>query len=164
MGRRFSNAPKRYGISLQCAGSDDVQQKSEADSNQSQFMRGRVLRIQCLRRRTSGTRRSLQGTAPQPSSSSRDGFRSRTTHSTAQRTRRTQAYRKTMLGCTTVDMKKKRLSVGRVDTTNNTAGLFTKHLDGPRTQSFARKLGLRILEGTNDVWELLNSASSRAGV
>ena len=93
-------------ISLQCAGRDDVQQKSEADSNQSQFMRGRVLRFQCLRRRTSGTRRSLQGTAPQPSSSSRDGFRSRTTHSTAQRTRRTQAYRKTMLGCTTVDMRK----------------------------------------------------------
>ena len=86
--------------------------------------------------------------------SSRDGFRSATTHSTAQRTRRTQAYRKTMPWLYNSGYEKKRLSVGRVDTTNNTAGLFTKHLDGPRTQSFARKLGLRILEGTNDVWEL----------
>ena len=31
--------------------------------------------------------------------------------------------------------KRKRLSVGRVDTKNNTANLFTKFLDGPRTQS-----------------------------
>ena len=34
-------------ISFQCAGRDDVQKKCEADSNQSQFMRGRVLRFQC---------------------------------------------------------------------------------------------------------------------
>ena len=32
--------------------------------------------------------------------------------------------------------------------------------DGPRTQSLARKRGLRILEGSNDDSELLNSASS----
>ena len=48
MDRRFGNAPKRHGISLQCAGRDDVQPKSEADSNQSQLTPSRVLRSQCL--------------------------------------------------------------------------------------------------------------------
>ena len=43
----------------------------------------------------------------------------------------------------------KRISVSRVDTKNNTADLFTKHLDALRTQSLAKKLGLRILDGTN---------------
>ena len=33
----------------------------------------------------------------------------------------------------------------RVDTKNNTADLFTKHLDGLRTLSLAKKLGVRIL-------------------
>ena len=46
-------------------------------------------------------------------------------------------------------LREERLSVERVDTKGNTADLFTKHLDGPRTQSLARKLGLRIPEGTN---------------
>ena len=40
-------------------------------------------------------------------------------------------------------IREKRLSV---DTKNNTADLSTKHLDGPRTQSLARKLGLRFLK------------------
>ena len=34
-------------------------------------------------------------------------------------------------------------------TKNNTADLFTKHRNGLRTQSLARKLGLRNLYGTN---------------
>ena len=34
-------------------------------------------------------------------------------------------------------------------TKNNTADLYTKHLDGLRTQSLARKFGFRILDGTN---------------
>ena len=38
--------------------------------------------------------------------------------------------------------------VSRVDTKNNTADLFTKHLDC-ETQSLAKKLGHRILDGTN---------------
>ena len=46
-------------------------------------------------------------------------------------------------------IRDKRLSVSRVDTKNNTADLFTKHLDGLRTQSLAKKLGLRIPDGTN---------------
>ena len=46
-------------------------------------------------------------------------------------------------------IRQKRLSVSRVDTKNNTADLVTKHLDGLRTQSLAKKLGLRILDGTN---------------
>ena len=52
------------------------------------------------------------------------------------------------------------LSASRVDTKNNTADLFTKHLDGLRTQSLAKKLGLRILDGTNGT----NGDSSREGV
>ena len=46
-------------------------------------------------------------------------------------------------------------SVSRVDTKNNTADLFTKHLDGYglRTRALANKLGLRFLDtadgGTN---------------
>ena len=73
----------------------NVQPESETDSDQSQFMRSRVLRSQHLRRRTVGTRRTLQGTALQRCSSSRDGFRLGKTHSTAQGTRRTQTHRKT---------------------------------------------------------------------
>ena len=50
-------------------------------------------------------------------------------------------------------IRDKRLSVSRVDTKNNTADLFTKHLDGLRTRALAKKLGLRILDvadgGTN---------------
>ena len=46
-------------------------------------------------------------------------------------------------------IREKRLSVSRTDTKNNIADLFTKHLDGLRTQSLAEKLGLRILDGTN---------------
>ena len=46
-------------------------------------------------------------------------------------------------------IREKCLSVSRVDTKNNTADLFTKHLHGSRTQSLAKKLGLRILDGTN---------------
>ena len=41
-------------------------------------------------------------------------------------------------------VREKRLSVSRVDTKNNTADLFTKHLDG-----LPKMLGLRILDGTN---------------
>ena len=40
-----------------------------------------------------------------------------------------------------------------MDTKNNTADLFTKHLDGLRTRALAKKLGLRFLDmadgGTN---------------
>ena len=62
----------------------------ETDSDQSQLMRRRVPRSQCLRRRIVGTRRTLQGTSLQRFSSSRDGFRFGKTHSTGQGTRRTQ--------------------------------------------------------------------------
>ena len=50
-------------------------------------------------------------------------------------------------------IREKRLSVSRVDTKNNTADLFTTHLDGLRTRALAKKLGLRFLDmadgGTN---------------
>ena len=47
-------------------------------------------------------------------------------------------------------IKEKRLSAGRVNTKDNTADLFTKHLDGPRTWSLARNFGLQLLGGTSD--------------
>ena len=50
-------------------------------------------------------------------------------------------------------IREKRLSVSRVDTKNNTADLFTKHLDGLHTRALAKKLGIRFLDmadcGTN---------------
>ena len=46
-------------------------------------------------------------------------------------------------------VREKRLSVSQVDTKNNTADLFTKHLDGLRTESLAKKLVLRILDDTD---------------
>ena len=49
-------------------------------------------------------------------------------------------------------VRTKRLSVIRVDTKNNTADLFTQHLDGLRSRALAKKLGLRFLDmagGTN---------------
>ena len=106
MRRRFGNTPKRYGISLQGTRIDDVHPQSETNSIPSQFVRGRVLRSQCMRRRTSGSRRTLQTASLQRFCSSRDGFRFGTTHSAAQRTRRTQAYRNTMHGFSTVDARK----------------------------------------------------------
>ena len=51
-----------------------------------------VLRSQCLRRRTVGTRRTLQGTSLQSFSSSRNGLTLGKTHSAAPRTRRTQTH------------------------------------------------------------------------
>ena len=51
-----------------------------------------------------------------------------------------------------IEIRAKHLSVIRVDTKNNTADLFTKHLDGLRTRALAKKLGLRFLDmagGTN---------------
>ena len=55
-----------------------------------------------------------------------------------------------MLINTAVDTREKRLSVSRVDTKNNTADLFTKHLDGLRTRALAKKLGLRFLTRKTD--------------
>ena len=50
-------------------------------------------------------------------------------------------------------IRDKRLSVSRVDTKNNTAELFTKHLDGFRSRALAKKLRLRFVDmadgGTN---------------
>ena len=93
------------GISLRYTERDSVQPKSETDSDQSQFMRSRVLRSQCLRRRIVGTRRTLQGTSLQRFSSSRDGFRLGKTLSTAQGTMRTQTYRNTVPCNTSVDTR-----------------------------------------------------------
>ena len=148
-GPAIRHTPKCYGISLRCTERDKVQPKSVTDSDQSQFLRSRVLRSQCLRRRTVGTRRTLQGTSLQRFSSSRDGLRFGKTHSTAQGP---GGLKHIEIRCIAIQqwIREKRLLVSRVDTKNNTADLFTKHLDGLRTQSLARKLGLLILEGTND--------------
>ena len=45
-------------------------------------------------------------------------------------------------------IREKRLSVGRVDANNSTVDIFTNFLDGPRTQSLSRKLGLRLRPGS----------------
>ena len=61
--------------SLQCTRSNDGQQEPETDSNQSPFLRSRVLRSQHLRRKTSGSRKTLRRTSLQRFGSSRDGIR-----------------------------------------------------------------------------------------
>ena len=55
-------------------------------------------------------------------------------------------------------VREKRLSVSRVDTKNNTADIFTKHLDGLRTRALAKKLGLRILDGADGTKERTTKA------
>ena len=149
LGRRFGNTPECYGISLRCTDRNDVQPKSEADCNQSQFSRSRVQRRLCLRRRTVVTHRTLRGTL-QRFSSSRDGFRLGKTQSFY--SAGDQADSKHIeIRCLAIQLwvREKIPSVSRVDTKNETADLFTKHLDGLRTQSLAKKLGLWILECTN---------------
>ena len=44
----------------------------------------------------------------------------------------------------------KRPSVGRVDTNDNLADLFTKHLDGPKRRFLSRKLALHVTVDTDD--------------
>ena len=77
------------------------------------------------------------------------GFRLGKTHSAAQRTRWTQTHIEIRCLAMQQWIREKRLSVSRVNTKNNTADLFTKHLDRLRTQSLAKKFGLRILGGTD---------------
>ena len=126
---------------------DKVQPESETDSDQSQFMRNRVLRSQCL---------------PENCWDSQNSSRNFTTKfqfvSKWIQTRQDIPQRRGSGGLKHIEtrclaiqqwIREKRLSVSRVDTKNNTADLFTKHLDGLRTQSLAKKLGLRILDGTN---------------
>ena len=43
-------------------------------------------------------------------------------------------------------IRDERLSVSQVDSKNNTADLYTKHLDGLRTRALSKKLGLRFLD------------------
>ena len=149
MGRRFGNTPECYGKSLQCAERDDVQLKSETDSDQSQFIRSRVLHSQPLRRRTVGTRRTLQGTSSRRCGSSRDGFRFGKTHSATQGTRRTQTHRNTMLGNTTVDTRI--TSIGGASGHERQYCRSLHETSGWIANKVARKeTGLRILEGTND--------------
>ena len=128
----------------------DVQPKSEADCNQSQFLWSRVLRRQCLRWRIVGTRRTLQGTSLRRCRTSRDGLRLGKTHSFYRAGDRV-GLEHIEIRCLAIQqwIRYQRLSVSWVDTQNNTADLFTKHLDGLRTQSLAKKLGLRILDGTD---------------
>ena len=84
--------------------SDDIQQEPETDSTQSQFLRCRVLCIQCLRKRTSKSCRTLQRTALQRFSSSRNGCSFGTPHS-EKGTRETQAHRNSVFTRTTLDQR-----------------------------------------------------------
>ena len=65
----------------------------------------KVLRSQCLRRRTLGLAELFKELQYNVFSSSRDGFRLGKTHYTAQGTRRTQTYRNTIPCNTTVDTR-----------------------------------------------------------
>ena len=128
--RRFCNAPKCYGKPLQCTRSDDVQPRPEADSNQSQLVRGRVLRSACARELL-GLAEFLQRSPLQRFSSSRDGFTFGTFHSEED-----QEDPSIEMRCVAVEQlhREKRLSVGRVNKKDNSQ----------------RKLGLKILGGTDD--------------
>ena len=59
----------------------------------------------------------------------------------AQEIRWTQTHRDTMFVNTAEWIREKRLSVSRVDTKNNTANLFTKHLDGIAHKSTCEEIG-----------------------
>ena len=72
-------------------------------------------------------------------------------------TRRTQTHYRgdqadSKIRCLAIQqwIREKRLPVSRVDTKNNTADRFTKHLDGFRTRALAKKLGLRFLDMADD--------------
>ena len=58
------------------------------------------------------------------------------------------AAKRTEIRCLAIRIIERRLSVGHVNTKDKTADLFTKHLDGPRTRSLAREIGLQVLGGT----------------
>ena len=152
--------PKRYGIPLQCVGRDDVHRSlkqraislssHEAEFHAASACAGELLGLAELFKElhynvsvhlemgSDSARHILQRRGP-------------------------GGHMHIDIRCLAIQqwIREKRLSVGRVDTKDNSADLFTKHLDGPRTQSLARKLGLRILEGMNgDDRELLKNASS----
>ena len=105
--------------------------------------------IRCLRRRTVGTPRTLQGTSLQRVSSSRDRFRLDKTHSTAQVTKRTRTYRNTMPCNTPVDPRE--TFVGESSGHEEQHWLSLHETSGWIFQDSRsrKKLGLRILDGTN---------------
>ena len=84
------------------------------------------------------TRRTLQGTSLQNFSSSRNGS---ARHSLQRRG--PGGLKHIEIRCLSIQQwtRDKRQSVSRVGTKNNTADLFTKHLDGLRTRALAKKLG-----------------------
>ena len=169
LGQRFGNAPKCYGISLRCTERDNVQPKCETYIPQSQFVRSRVPRSQCLRRRTVGTRRTLQGTWLRRFRSSRDGFRL----GKMQGTRRTQTHWFTMLGNTTVDTRETSISESSGHEEQNcrslheTSGWIANIVAREETWTSNPGWYERYKWGrlrNDDNWKLLNSASSRARV
>ena len=88
------------------------------------FVRSRVLRSQCLPMRTSGVSpETLQRTSLQRFSSSRDGFRFDTSTFFKKTNREDSSTLKKDIQQW---IREERLSVGRVDFKDNTAGLFTK--------------------------------------
>ena len=125
-----------------------MQPKSEADSNQSQFMRSRGPRTQCLRGELLGLEelfKELHYDVSVRLEMDSDSAK------LIQQRKGPGGLKHIDIPCLAIQqwIREKRPSVSRVDTKNNTADLFTKHLDGLRTQSLAKKLGLRILDGTN---------------
>ena len=86
-------------------------------------------------------------TALQRFSWSRDGFRFGKTHTAAQRTRRTRTFRNTMPCNTTVDTRE--TLVGESSGHEEQHYRSLHETSGWIANALARKLGLRILDGTN---------------
>ena len=141
----WANTPECYGISLRCTECDNVQPKSGTDSDQSQFMRRRDLRSQCLRKRIVGLAELFKEI--HYNVSVRLEMESDSARHILQ-LRGPGGLKHIEIRCLAIQqwVREKRLSVSRVETKNNTADLFTKHLDGLRTRALAKKLGLRFLD------------------
>ena len=102
-----SNAPKRYGISVRCTGRDDLQHRRRSVSVHAKQSSTQPVLAQ---ENFWDSKNSARNSTTNVSVRFPDGFRFGTTLSTAQMTRRTQAYLNTMLGYT--KDTRKSLSVG----------------------------------------------------
>ena len=135
---RFGNTPECHGISLRCTERNNVQPKSEADCNHSceaEFFAASACAGELL---------GLAELFKEPcyKVSVRPEMDSDSARHILQRSGPGGLKRLSIQQW----IREKRQSVSRVDTKNNTADLFTKHLGGLRTRALAKKLGIRFLE------------------
>ena len=144
---------------MRCTERDSAPPKSETDSDQSQFIRSRVLRSQCLRRRTVGTPRTLQGTSLQRVSSSRGRFRPRQDTFYSAGDQGGLEHIEIRCLATLQWIREKRLSVSRVDTKNNTgrslhetSGWIAKTVAREKNLAFESWMVRMVLMATTEEW------------